>query len=133
LIKTIAIGIAALLLIADFAFIFVMNSQACIRPSNPRAGGYDAVVHGHLGGFAGFRVFLHHGFIALFCLRGGFGLPGPAVQAQELLAAKMASYIFTNVLIGVFILMVSAIVYGVNEAPPCFSIFTPCCRPCPCL
>lgn len=119
LIKTIAIGIAALLLIADFAFIFVMNSQAMYKAFKP--AGLEDMMLLYTATSAALLVFVFSFTMALSLFSASAVDSGFLVlpfKPQELLAAKMALVYFTNVLIGVFILMVSAIVYGVNEAPP---------------
>ena len=119
LIKTIAIGIGILLLAADFAFIFVMNSQAMYKAFKPAGLEDMMLLYTAISAALIVFVFSFTMALSLFSASGvDSGFLVLPFKPQELLAAKMSLVYFTNLLVGVFILMVSAIVYGVNEGPP---------------
>jgi ABC-2 type transport system permease protein len=119
LIKTIAIGIGILLLAADFAFIFVMNSQAMYNAFKPAGLEDMMLLYTSISAALIVFVFSFTMALSLFSASGvDSGFLVLPFKSHELLLAKMSLVYFTNVLIGVFVLMVSAIVYGVNEGPP---------------
>jgi ABC-2 type transport system permease protein len=117
--KTVGIGIGILLLFADFTLIFVMNSQAMYSGFKPV--GLEDMMLLYTATTAALLVFVFSFTMALSLFSASAVDSGFLVlpfKPHELLAAKMALVYFTNLLIGIFVLMVSAIVYGVNEHPP---------------
>ncbi|MDX9784222.1 MAG: hypothetical protein RBT72_05655 [Spirochaetia bacterium] len=121
LIKTIAIGIGILFLIAEFAFIFVMNSQAMYGAFKP--AGLEDMMLLYTSISAALIVFVFSFTMALSLFSASAVDSGFLVlpfKPHELLLAKMSLVYFTNALIGVFMMMVSAVVYGLHEGPPVF-------------
>jgi ABC-2 type transport system permease protein len=122
--KIIGIALLVLLLLADFSVIFVMMN---ISLYDGLAGaGMQGLMLLNAATLATIMVFIFAFTMALsmFSVSGieaGFlVLP---ISSRELLAAKMALIYSSSAVLGVFIFIVTMIIYGIREAPPIMFYF----------
>ena len=117
--KAIGIALLVLFLIADFSVIFVMMNVSLY--DGLAAGGMQGLMLLNAATLATIMVFIFAFTMALsmFSVSGieaGFlVLP---ISSRELLAAKMALIYASSALLGIFIFIVTMIIYGIREAPP---------------
>lgn len=119
LVKTIAIGIGIIALIADFSFIFVMMNMTMYDGLKP--AGLQGLMLLNAATTASVLVFVLAFMMALSMfsmagIEGGFlVLP---LTPRDLLAAKMALVYVTEAAAGAFVLIVAMVIYGIKEGPP---------------
>jgi ABC-2 type transport system permease protein len=117
--KTIGIGLGIILLLADFAFIFVMMNLTMYDGLKP--AGLQGLMLLNAATTASVLVFILAFMMALsmFSMAGiesGFlVLP---FTPRELLAAKMTLVYATEAVAGAFVLIVAMVIYGIREGPP---------------
>jgi len=119
LIKTIAIGIGALILIAEVGMVFAWNSQAMYKALKP--AGLEQMLFLFTATMATVFIFVLSFTMALSLFSASGVDSGFLVlpfKPHEMLAAKMSLVYFTNALFGILLLLIAAIVYGIYEHPP---------------
>lgn len=117
--KTIGIGIGIVLILADVGFMFVMMNMTMYDGLKP--AGMQGLMLLNASITASVLVFVLAFMMALSMfsqsgIESGFlVLP---FSSRELLAAKMFLVYFAEALMGVFVMAIAIVIYGIKEAPP---------------
>jgi ABC-2 type transport system permease protein len=119
LLKTIGIGVGAILLLADVGMVFVLNSQAMYKALKPV--GLEQMLFLFTATMATVFIFVLSFTMALSLFSSSGIDSGFLVlpfKPHEMLAAKMGLVYFANALLGIFLMLITTIVYGIHEHPP---------------
>lgn len=119
LLKTLGIGLGILALSADLGFIFVLMDIKTYDALSPF--GLQGLVLLNAATMASMLVFVLAFMMALSMSSSSgieMGFLALPIPPGELLAAKMVLVYVTDALLGLFVMLIALVVYGIKAAPP---------------